>query len=105
MDTSASVVQRRETHEREVMGLNPICRKDAKNSKIWATDRSWQGWPPAKKFSFFRFSLDFIVSIFEHSAKTRLKICRVVFAECGTRQRLYPVYLGLCRVPQTLGKA
>ena len=35
----------------------------------------------------------------------RPEFCRVLFAECGTRQRLCRMYLGLCRVFLTLGKA
>ena len=35
----------------------------------------------------------------------RPEFCRVLFAECGTRQRLCRVYLGLCRMFLTLGKA
>ena len=35
----------------------------------------------------------------------RLILCRVPFAECGTRQSLCRVYFGLYRVPTALGKA
>ena len=34
----------------------------------------------------------------------RRVLCRLLFAECGTRQSLYRVYFGLCPVPQALGK-
>jgi len=86
-------------------------------------------WPPEKKdfflfyFGFFfSFISDFFVFIFaecRYSAKAfaeypknstrqrllcRLKFCRMAFAECDTRQRFCRVFLGLCRVPQTLGK-
>ena len=34
----------------------------------------------------------------------RRVLCRLLFAECGTRQSLYRVYFRLCRVPRALGK-
>ena len=34
----------------------------------------------------------------------RLFFCRVLFAECSTRQSLCRVQIGLCRVPLALGK-
>jgi hypothetical protein len=35
----------------------------------------------------------------------RRTVCRALFAECDTRQRLCQVFLRLCQVLQTLGKA
>jgi len=43
----------------------------------------------------------------KHSANYCLPTnqCRVLYAECNTRQSICRVFLGVCRVPLTLGKS
>ena len=64
--------------------------------------------PPRGNFAEYRGSRQPLCRVPEkgHSAKPlcRQRLCRVVFAECYTRQRLRWVLSGLCRVHLALGK-